>query len=105
LKTRTTNDITAVGLAAIKRSLFRQQHTPRRVCAARYVSHQLATDETDPRHRSKKPIHNVKELPRRQIRPANWLPHSGNRCWHSAETPLPLVEPIGIEPMTSSLQS
>ena len=30
LKTRTTNDITVAGLAAIKRSLFRRQNPPRR---------------------------------------------------------------------------
>jgi hypothetical protein len=58
----------------------------------RRLSHQ-------PRHRFLEPIHNVKEGLRAPYPPAN----RRNSDLHHLENLL--VEPIGIEPMTSSLQS
>jgi hypothetical protein len=52
-------------------------------------------NKNDPRHRSKKPIHNVKDIPAEPV----------TGCFILEHVTKALVEPIGIEPMTSSLQS
>jgi hypothetical protein len=53
LKTRTTNDSIAVIDTVV----------PNDIIAVRIGSRQGSTPDTNPRHRSKKPIHNVKEEP------------------------------------------
>jgi hypothetical protein len=55
-------------------------------------------DRTPPRHRFLEPIHNVKE----GFRPASARSKARE---YLVFIPGELVEPIGIEPMTSSLQS
>ena len=61
-----------------------------------------------PRHRFLEPIHNVKDgarklLPRRTADPVSSSLET--LCCHYAGKPAVVVEPVGIEPTTSSLQS
>jgi len=109
LKTRTTNDITARG--QMTRGQYGLQTIS--IVSCHIGTPQGGTPDANPRHRSKKPIHNVKKEAPAKCRTlpyhrcskaaANWLPHPGmvTRDERASE----LVEPIGIEPMTSSLQS
>lgn len=60
--------------------------------------------DRQPRHRFLEPIHNVKEGP--EPRPPANRRISGLHLWKFlAAAAEAVVEPIGIEPMTSSLQS